>query len=86
MNKLTRHVNHISDFDHLPIPFRCLAVDIKTVKPVVLKSGNLANSLRSSMAIPTIFKPVKIDSFLLVDGGLMDNFPVDELKKWVLIL
>ena len=81
LNKLTRHVNHISDFDHLPIPFRCLAVDIKTVKPVVLKSGNLANSLRSSMAIPTIFKPVKIDSFLLVDGGLMDNFPVDELKK-----
>jgi NTE family protein len=81
LTKLTRHVNHISDFDKLPIPYRCMAVDINTVTPVLLKSGDLVMAMRASMSIPTVFKPIKIDSFLLVDGGVLNNFPVKELKE-----
>jgi NTE family protein len=81
LTKLTRHVNHISDFDKLPIPYRCMAVDINTVTPVLLKSGDLVMAMRASISIPTVFKPIKIDSFLLVDGGVLNNFPVKELKE-----
>jgi NTE family protein len=80
LTKFTHHVNHISDFDKLPIPFRCMAVDINTVTPVVLKSGDLVMAMRASMSIPTVFKPIKSDSLLLVDGGVLNNFPVKELK------
>jgi NTE family protein len=81
LTKFTHHVNHISDFDKLPIPFRCMAVDINTVTPVLLKSGDLVMAMRASMSIPTVFKPIKLDSFLLVDGGVLNNFPVKELKE-----
>jgi NTE family protein len=81
LTKFTHHVHHISDFDKLPIPFRCMAVDINTVTPVLLKSGDLVMAMRASMSIPTVFKPIKLDSFLLVDGGVLNNFPVKELKE-----
>ena len=64
-------------FDDLPIPFACIATDIVTGKEVVLREGILAEALRSSMAIPGVFPPVKIDGKVLVDGGLKNNFPVD---------
>jgi NTE family protein len=66
-------------FDELPIPFCCLAVDIITGKKVVLKRGSLARALRATMAIPTILAPVEWEEYLLVDGGLLDNLPVDEV-------
>lgn len=78
--RLTRHVNHITDFSKLPIPYKCMAVDILTMKPVELDSGNLALAMRSSMAIPTVFRPIKWNNYLLVDGGIMVNFPVKQLK------
>jgi len=65
------------DFDSLPIPFRCVAVDINKMKEVVLKEGNLAQAMRASMAIPIVFKPVKMDGMQLVDGGMLNNLPVD---------
>lgn len=64
-------------FDDLPIPFRCVAVDIITGNQVVLERGSLARALRATMAIPTIFAPVEWDEYLLVDGGLLNNLPVD---------
>ncbi|HEX5026983.1 MAG TPA: patatin-like phospholipase family protein, partial [Agriterribacter sp.] len=76
---LTRPVHNIDSFSRFPIPFACVATDISTGKPVVLNKGNLAKSLRASMAIPTIFTPVVIDDKLLVDGGLVRNFPVQEV-------
>ena len=69
-------VAHISNFDQLPIPFRAVATDIETGDSVVLKSGNLAQSIRASMAIPGIFSPVKVGSKLLVDGFVSNNIPV----------
>lgn len=64
-------------FDDLPIPFRCVAVDVNDFEEVVLESGNLPLSMRASMAIPLAFTPVVIDGRTLVDGGLMNNLPVD---------
>ncbi len=64
-------------FDSLPIPFRCVATDYVHRRKVVLKSGNLAKSMRASMAIPGAFKAVDIDGVELLDGGLIDNLPVD---------
>lgn len=78
--RLTRHVNHITDFNKLPIPYKCMAVDILTMKPIELDSGNLALAMRSSMSIPTVFRPIKWNDYLLVDGGIMVNFPVKQLK------
>jgi len=77
----TFHVRYTNNFDSLPIPFRCMAADIITGEPVVLKEGNLALAMRSSMSIPTVFVPIERDSFLLVDGGLVKNFPVSLCKE-----
>lgn len=81
LTRLTLPVAHIKNFDELPIPFHCMAVDIITVQPIEIKSGNLALAMRSSMSIPTIFNPVKYGNYLLVDGGLLENFPVQQVKK-----
>lgn len=70
-----------ADFSDLPIPFACVAVDLKTQREVILQSGSLARAMRASMAIPGIFKPVKVNGRLLVDGGMMNNLPVDVVKK-----
>ena len=69
------------NFNHLPIPFHCVAVDIRKFREVELSSGSLPVAMRSSMAIPAVFKPVERDSMLLVDGGLLNNLPVDVVKR-----
>ena len=66
-------------FDDFPIPFRCVATDVGTGKPIVFKDGSLAMALRASMAIPTAFTAVDLDSTLAVDGGVVNNFPVEEV-------
>jgi NTE family protein len=76
---LTFSARHIHHFDSLPIPFRCLATDIETGKPVLITEGSLPEALRTSMAIPLFFTPVERDDKLLVDGGLSRNFPVKEV-------
>lgn len=76
MSQLTWHVSSIEDFDDLPIPFRCVAADLITGKTHVFDSGDLMLAMRSSMAIPSVFTPVAVDSMYLVDGGVLDNFPV----------
>lgn len=80
LSRLTRPAHDIEDFRNLPIPFSCVAADIATGEPVVLSSGSLPEALRASMAIPTVFTPVEINGRLLVDGGLVRNFPVEEAK------
>ena len=72
---------NIRNFNNLPIPFACVAVDIESGKEIVLNSGHLEECIRASMAIPTVFTPVRIDGKLLVDGGLVNNFPADLLKS-----
>lgn len=69
------------EFESLRIPFRCVAADFRNAREIVLKSGPLSRAVRASMAIPGIFKPVNQDGMKLVDGGMMNNFPVDVAKK-----
>ncbi|MBP1664584.1 MAG: hypothetical protein H6Q19_1724 [Bacteroidetes bacterium] len=69
------------NFRKLPIPFSCVAADVKSGKEVVLNSGSLPVAMRSSMAIPGFFSPVKLDSMLLIDGGILNNYPVDVVRK-----
>ncbi len=64
-------------FDNLPIPFACVATDMVDYSEVVFRSGWLSQAMRASMAIPGVFTPVRIDSMVLVDGGLKNNYPVD---------
>ena len=65
------------DFSRMPIPFACVAVDVIGKKEVVFKSGNFVDAIRASMAIPGYFAPVRIDDMVLVDGGMLNNYPVD---------
>lgn len=64
-------------FDDLPIPFRAVGTDIITGKPVVIQEGSLAEAMRASMSIPSIFPPIPYKEHLLVDGGLSMNLPVE---------
>ncbi len=69
------------DFGNFRIPFRAVATDIENGRTVVLSHGDLAKSLRASMAVPGVFKPVEIDGKVLVDGGVSDQLPVNVAKK-----
>lgn len=81
LNRLTLPVVDVKDFDRLPIPYRAVAADIETGKPVVLGRGSLAKAIRASMAVPAVFDPVEINGRLLVDGGIADNVPVDVARR-----
>ncbi|MFN3615922.1 MAG: patatin-like phospholipase family protein, partial [Rubrimonas sp.] len=67
----------IEDFDDLPIPFRAVATDLATGRPVALEGGDLALALRASMSIPALFPPVRVQDRFLVDGGVSNNLPID---------
>ncbi len=79
-NRLTRHYSDVVDFDSLPIPFRCVGVDLLTGNEVVIDRGPLSRAMRATMAIPSAFTPVEYGDSLLSDGGLLNNYPVDVLK------
>ena len=71
------------DFDSLMVPFLCVASDMNRRAPVVLRRGDLGEAVRSSMSIPLVFKPMKLDSMLLYDGGIFDNVPWRPLDERV---
>ena len=81
LSRLTRNVRHVRDFNQLPIPFLCIGSDIETGKQVLLNKGNLAQALLASSAFPSLFSPVEIDGQLLVDGGVTNNYPIDEVRR-----
>ena len=72
---------NVTNFDQLPIPFRCVATDLTTGNKKVFDSGSLAQALRATMSIPGVFAPVTIDGHSYADGGAVDNLPVDVAKK-----
>lgn len=79
---LTANFPTSSDFDQLKIPFRALACDLITGQKVLIKEGNLAVAMKASSSVPLLFTPVAFDTMLLVDGGLINNIPVDEVKDF----
>lgn len=68
------------DIQSLHIPFRCVAADFMSAREVVIADGRLSTAVRASMAIPGIFKPVRRNGVSLVDGGMLNNLPVDVVK------
>lgn len=81
MSKLTLHLNDKEDFSNLPIPFFAVATDVETGEEVILDSGHLPQAISASAAIPSLFSPVMIDGRLLTDGGVVNNYPVKELRR-----
>ncbi|MBU2940895.1 patatin-like phospholipase family protein [Lacinutrix sp. C3R15] len=80
LTKLTLHVSDIDDFSKLPIPFFCVATDVETGEAVYLEKGNLSQTVLASGAFPSLFQPVRIGDKVLIDGGVVNNYPLDELK------
>lgn len=69
------------DFNQLPIPFACVATNLVDFTEYDFHSGYLAQAMRASMAIPAVFTPVRIDSMVLVDGGMRNNYPADLARQ-----
>ena len=69
------------DFDRLFVPYRSTASEIFTEKDIVLKKGGLSDAARASMAVPFLYRPIKINNELLFDGGIYNNFPVETAKE-----
>lgn len=79
--ELFQPVYNITDFNKLSIPFACIGTDLATGNAVVMDNGNIITCIRASMAIPAVFTPVQYDGKSLVDGGIVNNFPVVDAKK-----
>ena len=76
----TSRVSAIDDFDRLPIPFRAVATDLNTGEAVVLSHGSLAMAMRASMSLPGVFQPAEVDGRVLLDGGLVNQVPIDVVR------
>ena len=81
LSKLTLHVSDIRDFDKLPIPFFCIATNVETGKEVIIDKGYLPRAITASGALPSLFSPVVINDTVYVDGGVVNNYPVDEVRE-----
>jgi len=79
-SQLTEHVHQVDDFSKLDIPFFCMATNLETGEEVVLDKGFLPEAIRASGSFPGLLTPVNIDGKVLVDGGIVDNFPVEKMK------
>ncbi len=80
-SKVTTHVRHIKDFSKLPVPFFCTATNIETGEGLVFDSGNLPEVVAASGALPSVYSPILYKGKLITDGGVTDNYPVEEIRK-----
>ena len=75
-DKIAEMIGEEQTFEDLPIKFTAVATDVVRKKEVWFQSGNLLQALRASIAIPTIFTPVKLNGMILTDGGILNPLPV----------
>ena len=80
-SELTLGYHDSLDFNKLPIPFACVSENIVKGEEYVFHDGVLSTAMRASMAIPGVFTPVRLDSMVLVDGGVVNNYPVNVAKQ-----
>lgn len=81
MSSLTAGYQNDMDFLDLPVPFVCVATDMVSAKPKIWYRGSLTTAMRSTMSIPGVFAPVKVDGMVLVDGGMRNNYPTDLARE-----
>ncbi|MEO0900930.1 MAG: patatin-like phospholipase family protein, partial [Bacteroidota bacterium] len=79
--KLLFHVKDVSDFKKLPIPFLCMATNVETGESVLLDSGYLPEAIMASGTFPSLFEPSEVDGNILIDGGVVNNYPIDEVRQ-----
>ncbi len=82
-NELVRalyHVRDVDDFGKLPIPFFCMATDVETGEEILLDKGYLPEAIMASGTFPSLFEPAEVNGRILIDGGVLNNYPVDELR------
>ena len=75
LSSLTIGYQDNMEFRDLPVPFTCIAADLVSGKAKIWHSGKINDAMRSTMSIPGVFAPVRVDGMVLVDGGLRDNYP-----------
>ncbi len=76
LDRLTIGAHHIRDFSQLPIPFACIATDLETGARTVLDTGYLPDAMRATSSFPTLYSPYEFGEALLVDGGIIENLPI----------
>lgn len=81
LRRLLLSTLQLDDFDQLPIPFRPVATDISNGEKVVFRDGDLAMAIRASMSVPGAFAPIRYRGRLMVDGGIVDNVPIDIARE-----
>ena len=81
LSELLAHVRYERDFSQLSIPFACVATDLKTGEKIVMREGNLPQSILASGAFPSLYTPAEIHGRTLIDGGIADNYPVDLVRE-----
>ncbi len=81
LSRLCLPYSELKSFDDLPIPFRCMAVDMRSAQVVALRDGSLATALRATMAIPGVFTPVNRDGTTYTDGATLNNIPTEAVKS-----
>ena len=83
-NELVRvlyHVKDVNDFSKLSIPFLCIATDVETGEEVLLDRGYLPEAIMASGTLPSLFEPAAMGDRVLIDGGVVNNYPIEEVKK-----
>ncbi|MFC5078640.1 patatin-like phospholipase family protein [Vibrio thalassae] len=81
LRKTTGNLPEFKSFDDLAIPYRSVATDILKLEPVVLDKGYLVDAMMASMSVPGALPPYELDGYLLVDGGVTNNMPVELAKQ-----
>ena len=69
------------NIEELNIPYAAVAVNLKNKQEVVFTEGSIFDAIRASISIPSVFTPVKKDDCLLVDGGVLNNIPVNHVSR-----
>jgi NTE family protein len=80
LDRVALPYSDLESFNDLPTPFRCVATDLVSGQSKIFDSGSLSEALRATMSLPAIFSPVRRDGHIYVDGGLIENLPVDVAK------
>lgn len=81
LSRLTHKYRHENDFNKLKIPFVCIATNVETGKEVVFREGSLPLAITASGAFPSLFSPVEIYGSYYIDGGVTNNYPIEEVRK-----
>lgn len=81
LNRVFSPVYGVDDFSQLEIPFLCMGTDLLTGEGILLESGSLPRAIRASMAIPGYFSPINYQGHYLIDGGVVNNYPAEQVKN-----